>query len=142
MNRYPDWEIRLYNLLNKRAKQSFQWGKHDCALFACDCILAMTGDDAAAWFRGKYRGCHGARRIIRKFTKGYGLESLTDTITRQHHFYEVPVAKAQRGDLLLLDSPLGPTLGIVSLDGFRAYAASLQGLDTFSVLAARRAWRI
>ena len=142
MQRNPDWERSLHAVLVNRAKEPFAWGTHDCALFACDCILAMTGIDAAAWFRGKYRNHNGARRIIRKFTGGFGLESLADTIARQHRVHEVPVTKAQRGDLLLLDSPLGPTLGIVSLDGFRAYAASPHGLEEFPVLHARRAWRI
>jgi hypothetical protein len=142
MTRLPDWEKRLHAALIERMSQPFAWGTHDCALFACDCILAMTGVDAAAWFRGKYRNHNGARRVMRKFTGGYGLESLADQIARQHRVHEVPITKAQRGDLLLLDSRMGPTLAIVSLDGFRACAASPQGLESFPVLQARRAWRI
>lgn len=141
MTRLPDWETRLHAALITRTSTHFEWGTHDCALFACDCVLAMTGVDIADWFRGKYRSRNGALRIMRKFTGGYGLDSLAEKIAAQHRIHEVKMTEAKRGDIVLVDAN-GPTLGIVSLDGIRGYAASPQGLTEFRVLSARRAWSI
>ena len=50
--RREDWPERLLAFARSRERQPFVWGTNDCALFAADAALAMTGHDFAAPFRG------------------------------------------------------------------------------------------
>ena len=54
ITRLPDWRARLEAYLDSIEGRPFAWGDLDCALFAADCVLAMTGVDFANDFRGKY----------------------------------------------------------------------------------------
>ncbi len=65
MTRHRDWQSRLQACLAERCPQEFEWGKQDCCLFVCDCVLAMTGRDPAADLRG-YVDELGAARIVKK----------------------------------------------------------------------------
>jgi hypothetical protein len=64
--RLLDWETRLSDLILERLNQPFKWGVHDCALWAADARLAVTGVDAAAGYRGTYRTAKGALRRLRR----------------------------------------------------------------------------
>jgi hypothetical protein len=143
MERLAEWEKRFgYFLLDHAAHpRGFEWGKFDCALFAADCIIAITGVDIASELRGHYKSYNSARRIMRR-TAGYGLESLADKLTAEHRAYSVDIKMARRGDMLLFDTLLGPTLGVVSLDGITAFVPARLGVEPRRALDARRAWRI
>jgi hypothetical protein len=41
--RLQGWEKRLFAFLEDTSKRTFEYGKHDCALFACDAIETLTG---------------------------------------------------------------------------------------------------
>jgi hypothetical protein len=75
-------------------------------------------------------------------TAGYGLETLVDKVTAAHRAYSVEINMARRGDMLLFDTLLGPTLGVVSLDGIKAFVPAKLGVEPRRALDARRAWRI
>ena len=51
--RLPDWQPRLQALIQARLAAPFAWGEHDCCLFVCDAVQAITGQDLslllAAW---------------------------------------------------------------------------------------------
>jgi hypothetical protein len=72
--RLRDWQGRLARLFAERREASFEWGTHDCAMFAADAVLAVTGEDPAAEFRGKYKSESGAAKIL----KTANLEALAD----------------------------------------------------------------
>ena len=44
---------RLLDAVAARRDRAFQWGVHDCCLFACDVIRGAGGVDYAAPFRGR-----------------------------------------------------------------------------------------
>jgi hypothetical protein len=60
----PDWHRRLDELVRARLDAPFAWGTNDCAMFAADCVMALTGEDFLAEFRGTYRTALAAARIL------------------------------------------------------------------------------
>ncbi|MFQ5783616.1 MAG: hypothetical protein ACE5H8_02180 [Alphaproteobacteria bacterium] len=136
MKRRVDWPERLARTVRAAQGRRFAWGGHDCALFVCDCILAMTGCDPAARFRGRYRTARGAARALRRIAGVATLDALATRLLGA----PVPVATAKRGDIVLLDTDDGPALGVVI--GARAAFTSPRGLAFVPVSAPRRAWRV
>lgn len=134
--RRHDWQARLDAVLRAAETRPFAWGRQDCALFACDCIAAMCGEDPAARFRGRYRTARGACRAIRRLG---GARDLGDLATKALGAAIAP-AFARRGDLAEVETDGGPALGIV-LGGVIALVAP-EGLVRVGVDRARRAWRV
>ncbi|SDC31189.1 hypothetical protein SAMN05444678_102271 [Sphingomonas sp. YR710] len=95
--RYADWETRLGGFLGKCRSVPFAYGKHDCCTFASGAVLAMTGVDAMAEFRGRYRSMAGSVRALRRIGKG------TLAATLDAKFEAVEPAFAHRGDLVMAD---------------------------------------
>ncbi len=133
--RREDWPEILSEQLAAGRQRPFEWGRHDCCLFAADVVAAMTGTDYAAEFRGRYRSAGGAKRALTR----YGAGSLETTLTAK---LGAPVAPrlARRGDVLLLDTEDGPALGICA--GTHGFFAAPEGLARMPVAACRGAWRV
>lgn len=55
---------RLHAQIEAARATPFAWGRHDCCLFAADCVLALTGVDHAAAWRGTYTDAVGAQRVL------------------------------------------------------------------------------
>lgn len=117
------------------ADRPFCWGTWDCGLLAADCVRAMTGVDLAAEFRGRYTTARGARRVMRG-----SMARMVTRVTRMHGMPEIAPALARRGDMVMVDSPLGDALGICV--GTRVACAGPDGLVFMPLSAARLAWRI
>jgi len=134
MNREPDWPERLMAEIARHEGERFAWGRFDCALFACNVVNAMTGEDPAKEFRGRYRSERGARRALRVHGKG------TLYATACHAFGRpIPPALAQRGDVVYLDRRHGgPALGICT-GGMAAFAGD--GVVYRPMSDIRCAWR-
>lgn len=154
LERFDDWLARLEAQLALQQQKSFEWGAFDCALHACDCVLAITGVDLAADFRGKYSSQEEALAIMRQLVgsewpgvTGSALEMLAANIAAQ---FEIPQAIfptfARRGDVVLVrqpnDLPAMGTLGVVGLDGLFALCASDQGLARVHMAHWIRGWLI
>jgi hypothetical protein len=156
-----DWQELLHNYLLRRQNEAFKWGTMDCCLFACDAVLELTGVDLAAEFRGKYDSLRGAMDTMWKFLVNlpvdqlekfellgiamdelHLVESVAHTIAVINGIEEVPLLMAQRGDVLLLDSPLGKGLGILGLRGTTAHCAGPDGVVDVPLQECLRAWRI
>ena len=127
--------------------RSFQWGSHDCCLFASDCVRAITGVDPASRFRGRYKTRLGAIRIMRRHAGG-GVVETARKVAADLGLAEVPVLRARRGDVVyasLLDAetqrPDG-VLGVVDLSGAAIGILSPRGLFRLSLSAGLQAWRI
>lgn len=102
MARLPDWQARLTSaLMAKRHNPG------NCAEFAADMCLAMTGVDHAAEFRGRYSTVAGGIRVMRKA----GYNDHVDFV--QRHFVEKAVVDVVPGDLVVLDGDDGFTVGVV-----------------------------
>ena len=98
----------------------------------------MTGTDIAAEFRGKYSDEATAAAVIKAYAGG-GLEELTVKVAVAHGMKEVSPKLAQRGDLVLFETALGATLGIVHLNGQRACSVGLKGIVWVCTLNCKRA---
>lgn len=134
--RYQDWEARLSVYLDRVAEEPFKWGTHDCALFASDCVLAMTGVDPAEAYRGTYDTVVGAAKALREHGAGTLLKSFTATFGEpiSPHF-------AQRGDLVMLDpKTIGVCVGRHSW--FVGREANQEGLVPLFTASCRYAFRV
>jgi hypothetical protein len=95
MNRHPQWEQRLVELVEKRRFTPYEWGRHDCLLFAGEVVKAITGKDHARKHRGKYKS-HASAYSYLKSIGHDSAESFLDGM-----FDEKPVGFAQRGDIVM-----------------------------------------
>lgn len=134
MMRQPDWHARLVEYLHGARVRPFQFGQHDCSLFAADCVAAMTGNDMAADWRGRYSTMRGGLRVLRK-------AGFDDHIAlAASRFPEVAPLMAQPGDLAVVPTDDGPALGVVQ--GEAVYVLGPHGLGLVSILSASRAFRV
>ena len=135
MTRLPDWRPRLAACLATAARQPFAWGRHDCALFVADAIAAMTGEDPAADWRGRYTSFERGLILVRR-------EGFADHVAwYAARFAEIPPLFAQVGDIAVVDGDdAQPALGIVQ--GEAIYVLQPAGLALLALTAARRAFRV
>ena len=103
--RRVDWELQLHDYLNRCSSCAFAWGEHDCALFAAGGVLAMTGVDPAATFRGRYRTAIGSVRALRRYGTGT-LEATIDALLPRK-----PIGFAISGDVVMVDGMAGICTG-------------------------------
>lgn len=141
MKRFQDWPLRLEAYLAFIGEDEFSWGSNDCALFACNVVLELTGTDLGKEFRGRYNTKTGAYAALKKFSNG-GLELLALKIATKHLMKEIPPRRAQRGDIVLLETDAGPTLSVVCMDGIHVTAPGPTGLQRWPMDRGRRAWRV
>jgi len=122
--RLPDWAMRLDDLIRRRRARPFEWGRHDCAIFAADAVLAMTDRDLAAGLRGL-----GVRQALRHVRAVGGMCHLVpDGLPPLTH-----TALAIEGDIALIEQPargfkrlaLGVVVGGAVLGPARAGLASM-----------------
>lgn len=53
--RLNNWRVKFEELILERKTKPFVWGENDCALFAADAVLAISGTvDPAHDYRGRY----------------------------------------------------------------------------------------
>ena len=129
MARKDGWEWILARRLDEDRRMPFVWGQRDCALWAADCVLEITGVDYAAPFRGQYDTEAGAKKIINE--KYNGLCSYIDA-----HLPSIPVPMAGRGDIVFYNAALGVCYGRYS------YFVTHRGLTPIPTGRCERAWRI
>lgn len=131
--RVNDWPTALYELIEEYRFKEFQWGEHDCCLFAADCCIAVCGTDPAASYRGKYTTEIGAKRALKQ--QHGSIEGAFDAC-----FARVDANLAQRGDVVLFDGDLGPTAGIQGPEAV-VWSVGLNGLATIRP-DVKVAWRV
>ena len=132
LKRYEDWPVRLAAFFESRRRAPFQWGAHDCALFAADEVVAITGDDLALPWRGAYATEAAAQVLI----GADGLQGLVDRVALPR----VMPKQARRGDILLFESQFGATLGVC--DGRWIVSPALVGFRMTAIDKAVCAWMV
>ena len=110
--RYDDWPTKLVESLKEAKNKPFVWGEHDCCLFAADIVKAMTGDDLAAGYRGKYSTAKEAIKLIKKISNDGTVAGIVDL-----HFKRVPVSFAKRGDIVSVQTNHGEAIGVCAGGG-------------------------
>lgn len=129
--RLPDWQPRLQALIQQRLAQPFSWGAHDCCLFVCDGIEAITGHDPAA----DLRGYSTEREALRLLQAHGGVRGLAESRAGE----SVPVLAAQVGDVGLLPLDGRDTLALCG--GAHWLAPGAAGLVALPLDTAVAAWR-
>lgn len=131
--RYDNWPERLNKMILISRELPFEWGKHDCCLFAAHVVKALTGEDFTIPFIGKYATAKGAARLLKKHggVRGIATAALGEEIN--------PLA-AQRGDIVMIDGEHGDTLGVCI--GRQCVAPGFTDLIYFPMTAAVTAWRV
>lgn len=130
MTRLSDWEARLAEYLAGVFHTPHQYGVHDCALHGANAVLAQTGVDHGAPFRGRYTTELGAARALKKHGAGT-LEATFDA-----HLPIIPTALARRGDLVCAQGAIGVCIG------GEAVFAGEAGLERIVRADWTRAWRV
>jgi hypothetical protein len=145
--RINNWPLKLHEFIVAMRDEKFSWGVRDCGQFAGSWILAATGIDVAAAYRGKYHDEAGAEALF--LNRHLDLGSFAAAIALENGMPEVaPVTCAQRGDVVWVDNStlLNPSLygalGVVSLDGRYAVCMSDKGVKRVHMQRWKRAWRV
>lgn len=137
--RLPRWEARLMDFIRDTHGKAFAWGERDCALWACDAVLAFTGVDLAADLRGRYDTEIGAGRAI--IECGYkGLLDMCEVKAARHRIEECRPAFAWRGDVGF-SSVAGGALSIAVGQGWGTMTRD-RGYQVVPFSLIERAWRI
>lgn len=134
MGRLVDWQPRLIAYLRESVLRPFEDGVHDCALFSAGGCEAMTGQDYAAPYRGRYTTVRGGLRILRR-------DGFRDHVAlAAAHLPEQHISRAAPGDLAVIRSEDGDALGIVQGEG--VYILSRDGLAVAPLMAAHTSFKI
>ncbi|WP_183024386.1 DUF6950 family protein [Variovorax sp. UMC13] len=130
--RRADWQLRLAEFAKKRVSMPFEWGRNDCCLFTVDAVLAMTGVDYAARFRG-YSTALAAARVVEQ--QG-GIRQLAVDA------WGAPVSPllAGVGDVVLVINESRELLAVCN--GTTAIGPGPDGLAVMDMSAAIAAWKI
>lgn len=114
--RYSDWINRLLTEIEAASSRAFEWGQHDCCLFAARCVDAITGSTYEADLQAQYTDQASAMTYLESQT------DLSTALTVRFGAME-PWWRAMRGDLMLVPTDdgigsvgicLGPTIACVS----------------------------
>lgn len=130
LERASNWDQRLSDYIASKREAPFVYGENDCCMFAAGAVMAITGIDPVAEFRGKYRSLAGSVRALKEIGSG-DLESTMDS-----KFQEIPIGMAQRGDIAFFDGSLG-----VVMDGY-AWFVSDDGLERVPRSMWDKAWSV
>lgn len=137
MRRREGWHGALCAYIDASRRQAFSYGGEgglDCATFAAGAVQAMTGQDIADEFRGRYASFEAGIRRLREA----GFIDLADIV--RAHFPEIEPAEAAAGDLVMVETPDGLALGVAG--GNRVFLLGETGLRTQPLTDARLAFRV
>lgn len=137
LTRLPDWRARFEAEIDAIKHRPFSWEDHECGIgLVGNVVLAVTGHDAAARWRGRYRSYRGAVRVMRN----EGFANVADMVAAM--LPEIHPGLARIGDIAAFpdDTALGFSLGIVN--GERVFVLTETGMGTMDLLQATRAFRV
>ena len=127
IKRRNDWPERLAAYFEANRDTPFEFGVHDCGLFACGAVDAMAGTTLASELRGQYQDADGERSALEAIVRVCGIPA-------------IPVKMARRGDIALCETSEGMTVMVV--DGPLAYGPGELGIRTIPLSQCIAAWRI
>tara|TARA_R110000787_G_scaffold285016_2_gene399571 strand:- start:1817 stop:2248 length:432 start_codon:yes stop_codon:yes gene_type:complete len=100
ITRREDWTKRLNAYVLKVHHKKFNFKTWNCIIFANGAVKAMTGADLYKKFRGTYSNEHEAAEQLREIGSGTVYKTLRSIFGNS-----IPVAMAQRGDLVIIKNP-------------------------------------
>ena len=117
--RKATWRQELMQYLGAVARTPLAFGTHDCALFAAGAVQAMTGQDFAAPYRGRYTTMAGGLQLLQR-------DGHADHVALARSVLPVvPAALAQPGDLAIIAMEPVAALGVVQ--GAGIYVLDITG---------------
>jgi len=92
------------------ASSAFAWGRMDCTCWVADWVLARSGRDAMAIWRGRYRTRLGHARLLRREPGGLAGAAFRSLAA----IGAVPIdpAAAGPGDIGIIETADGPAMAI------------------------------
>lgn len=134
IQRRDDWRPALHEAVETTRREPFQWGERDCALFAADCVKAMTGIDLGFGFRGSYDDAAGAAKALRRA----GFADLPALVAS--FFDEIHPVRAGVGDIAAIETAEGWALGVYG--GPRVTVLRPDGLGSVDRSIVTKAFRV
>lgn len=134
MTRLSTWEAGLSAYITSVRDRTFAYGEWDCGLFAAGAVVAMTGEDPAAPFRGQYSTEIGCAKALKRIGAG-DLESTLDGLFPRH-----PIGKLQRGDLVWDGDAVGVCMGAYALFVGRAETVEGEEISEGLIRIPRAEW--
>lgn len=131
--RRRDWVSRLFAVVDGAHGRPFEWGQHDCCLFAARCIDAMTGSD----WEGDLAACYHDEDSAKAYIVAEG--GIRASVSRRFGEPVQPLL-ARRGDLVLVDTPMGNAVSVCI--GPTLVAAGPSGFTALPLSAGLCSWRI
>lgn len=134
--RVADWPEQLAALIEGRRDRPFEWGTHDCCMFAADAVQVLTGDDPLTAYRGTYSTEEEAAAKL-------GEAGLEAAALERMATFGAPLIRpslAQRGDVALVAVRNHLLLGVVT--GERIVVPDADRLAEVPLRLAIRAWAI
>lgn len=119
MVRNEGWPLALSAYLRNKKDAPFEWARNDCATFAADCVMELTGSDPMEKYR-KYRTEQGAMRIIKSGDNFIKLisESMGDPHSNTNFAKRGDVVFTMHGACGIVDDS-GAKIAILTKDGMR-----------------------
>lgn len=142
LTRRPDWQSKLQQFLIESISLRFSYGEADCCLFVADAVLAMTGTDIAASYRGKYSTREEALTLAERETGKRSVAGIVKYGLNQAGLPIIAVSCAQRGDVVLVRRHSDYSLGIVALNGREILALGRSGPVRIPISRAHAAWHV
>jgi hypothetical protein len=136
LTRLPDWPARLSAFVSSRRDIPYAYGVNDCACFAQESVIALTGTDPLPGIERPKSWLGAARFLIAN-----GWEDVEEMITA---VLGPPLASprlAQRGDIVSFASPGGERHLAVCTGGMAATPGGL-GIEWVPLSEWRSAWKV
>ena len=133
MNKLQDWQLRFEAFIKERQALPFAWGTNDCAVFAADCVQALTGVDVALPELRTHTSELQAARLLKKYGGVQGIA--TAALGTPMHPLMATV-----GDVVLTESEGRDMLAICN--GGTCIAPGPLGLVHLGMDSARLCWRV
>lgn len=134
LTRKQDWQLHFEKCVSDNYNKKFEWGTHDCWLWSANLVLAITGEDIAKEYRGKYNSARTALEII----KTYG--GISELCTKYVGKEPVSPLFASVGDLVLIEYLRQEAMAIC--DGRTVLTTGSDGLLSLPISTTIKAWRI
>lgn len=133
MTRRLDWPERIDAVIRSHSGAAFEYGAHDCVLFAADVVDALTGSDPASDVRGSYD----AQTLRQVYRKTGGVErAIAARLT-----CEISPMLATTGDIGISGKG-AKCFACVCAGGGAWLAPAPHGVEAIDPSHVRRAWRI
>lgn len=111
MRRFQDWPERMQAFIEENRSRAFNWDGWHCALWSLAHVDAITGTSHYDTHRPF---CHDEQSSL-EYIEGLG--GIEAAVTQTFGPPLLTARKAQRGDLVMIQSTEGPALGVLDLSG-------------------------